>query len=47
MNFALSCLPLLGARNCLPDLPLSKCRSDGVSGGAAEMQIQAGQTGGI
>lgn len=43
----LSSLPLADERNCLQDLPLSKRRSDGVSGRAAEMQIQTGQTGGL
>lgn len=43
----LSCLSLVGARNRLQDLPLSQCRSDGMSGRAAEMQTQTGQTGGL
>lgn len=38
---------LSGARNRLQDLPLPKRRSDAVSGGAAEMQVQTGQTGGL
>lgn len=38
---------LSGARNRLQDLPLPKRGSDGVSGGAAEMQVQTGQTGGL
>lgn len=38
---------LSGARNRLQDLPLPKRGSDGVSGGAAEMQVQTCQTGGL
>lgn len=38
---------LSGARNRLQDLPLPQRGSDGVSGGAAEMQVQTGQTGGL
>lgn len=40
-------LPLTGARDRLQDLSLPKRRPDGVSGRAAEMQIQTGQTGGL
>lgn len=42
-----SSLSLTGERNRLQDLPLSKCRPVGLSGRAAEMQIQTGQTGGL
>lgn len=38
---------LSGARNRVQDLPLPQRRSDAVSGGAAEMQVQTGQTGGL
>lgn len=47
VTFPLYSLPLVGARNRLQDFPLPECRSDGVPGRAAEVQIQTGHSGGL